>query len=51
MIEYLSANDEEQITLNYLKELMDSFLMDSPHEAFTTIWIKHKLRELSKMRL
>ena len=36
MIEYLHANDEEQITLNDLKELVDSFLTDSPHEAFTT---------------
>ena len=51
MIEYLRANDEEHITLNdlqYLKELMDSFLKHSPHEAFTTKWIKHKLQEQLK---
>ena len=24
---------------------MDSFLKDSPHEAFTIKWIKHKLQE------
>ena len=36
MIEYLSANDEEQITLNDLKKFMDSFPKDSPHEAFIT---------------
>ena len=42
MIEYLRANDEEQITLNDLKELVDPFLTDSPHKAFTTKWIKHK---------
>ena len=45
MIKYLRANDEEQITLNKLKELLDSFLKDSPHEVFTTKWIKHKLQE------
>ena len=42
MIEYLRAIDEELITLNELKELMDSFLRDSPYKAFTTRWIKHK---------
>ena len=45
MIEYLCANVEKQITLNDLKELMDSFLKDSPHEASTTKWMKHKLQE------
>ena len=45
MIKYLRANNEEQITLNKLKELLDSFLKDSPHEDFTTKWIKHKLQE------
>ena len=40
MIEYLREND--------LKELMDSFLKDSPHEAFTTKWIKHRLQEQLK---
>ena len=48
MIEYLRANDDEQITLNDFKELMGSFLKDCPHEAFTTKWIKHKLQEQSK---
>ena len=48
MIEYLHANNEEQITLNDLKEFMDSFLKNSPHEAFTTKWIKHKLQEQLK---
>ena len=48
MIEYLLANNEEQITLNDLKELMDFFLKDSPHEAFTTKWIKQKLQEQLK---
>ena len=48
LIEYLRANDEEQITLNDLKQFMDSFLKDSPHEAFTTKWIKHKLQEQLK---
>ena len=38
MIVYLRANDEEQITVNDLKEVMDS-----PQKAFTTKWIKHKL--------
>ena len=45
MIEHLRANGEEQIMLKDSKELMDSFLKDSPHEAFTTKWIKHKLQE------
>ena len=45
MIEHLFANDEEQITLNDLKELIDSFLKDSSHEAFTTKWIKHILED------
>ena len=27
---------------------MDSFLKDSPHETFTTKWIKHKLQEQLK---
>ena len=36
MIEYVRANDEEQITLNDLKGLIDYFLKDSPYEAFTT---------------
>ena len=40
--------DEEQITLNDLKELMDSFLKDSLHEAFITKWIKHKFQEQLK---
>ena len=40
MIGYLREND--------LKELMDSFLKDSPHEAFTTKWIKHRLQEQLK---
>ena len=48
MIKHLCANDEEQITLNDLKELMDSFLKDSPHETFTTKCIKYKLQELVK---
>ena len=48
MIKHLCANDEEQITLNDLKELMDFFLKDSPHEAFTTKYIKYKLQELVK---
>ena len=48
MIEHLLAINEEQITLNDLKELMDSFLKDSPHEAFTTKWIKQKLQEQLK---
>ena len=48
IVEYLRADDEEQITLNDLKELMDSFLKDSPHEAFTTKWIKHELQEQLK---
>ena len=51
MIEYLCANVEKQITLNDLKELMDSFLKDSPHEAFTTKWMKHKCKRNWKMRL
>ena len=48
IIEYLRAHDEEQITLNDLKELMDSFLKDSPHDVFTTKWIKNKLQEQLK---
>ena len=40
--------DEEQITLNDLKELMDSFPKDSLHEAFITKWIKHKFQEQLK---
>ena len=43
MIEYLRANDEEQITLHDLTELVDSFLKDSLHEAFTAKLMKHKL--------
>ena len=43
LIEYLGANNEEQNTLNDLKQLMESFLKDSLHEAFTAKWIKHKL--------
>ena len=34
MIEYLHANNEEQITLNDLKEFMDSFLKDSPRSLY-----------------
>ena len=48
MTEYLRANDEEQIALNDLKKLMDSFLKDSPHEVCTTKWIRHKLQEQLK---
>ena len=48
IIGFLRANDKEQTTLNDLKELKDSFLKDSPHEAFTTKWIKHKLQEQLK---
>ena len=48
MIKHLCANDEEQITLNDLKELMDSFLKDSPQQAFTTKCIKYKLQKLVK---
>ena len=40
--------DEEQITLNDLKELMDSFLKDSLREAFIIKWIKHKFQEQLK---
>ena len=43
MIEYFRANNDEKITLNDFKKLMDSFLKDSPHEAFTAKRIKHKL--------
>ena len=48
IIEFLCANDKEQTTLNDLKELMASFLKDSPHKAFTKKWIKHKLQEQLK---
>ena len=48
MIEYVCLNDEEQITLNDLKEIIDSFLKDSPHEAFTTKWIKQIARAIER---
>ena len=48
MIEYLRANDEEQIAQNDLKELMDYFLKDSPHETFATKCIKRKLQKQLK---
>ena len=48
MMEYLRANDEEQIAQNDLKELMVYFLKDSPHETFTTKWIKRKLQKQLK---
>ena len=48
MAEYLYSNNEEQITLNKLKELKDSFLKESSCEVFTTEWVKQKLPKCLK---
>ena len=48
VISYLRENDEEQITIKDLVVLMENYLKDSDHEAYTTRWIKHRLLETLK---
>ena len=45
VVEYLTLNDDEQITVKDLVSYMESLLVDSPSLAYSSKWMKHKLKE------